>query len=360
MPYKSILRKLIPAFRARDAILEDLREYTSRIENRIEALESKNEYLFYCLQALDGETDLDTKKRVFLNLPKASGRVADCQMVLNYILCRVKKICDDNGISFALCGGTLLGAVRHHGFIPWDDDVDLDIMRDDFFRLEELLQNDEELVMRRYYKYMYGGSDAGYFAKIKLKQSDQFFVDVFPLDYMSIESGQEETALGEKEALCEEYSSKVKELFVQHGFLYEGYKRPEAFPDLDEDIKTLEQEFLAKYHSLFLRGEHYTHFTRAIGNGRWLRGIYKIQKYEDYLPFQKDSVIFEGRLYGTFKNCDRLLRYQYGDYWSLPKSMRPEHSEEYASFSTEDEQLICQIRDKIDEHLRCAEDKANE
>ena len=106
-------------------------------------LDSKNDYLFFCLQHLDKETDLETKKRVFLNLPKASGQVADFQFVANYILSRVKNICDDNGIVISLCGGTLLGAVRHHGFIPWDDDIDIEIMRDDYYRLEEILADDE-------------------------------------------------------------------------------------------------------------------------------------------------------------------------------------------------------------------------
>ena len=209
MSIRSFFRKVIPSYRAKDAIEADLHYFYSQLMNRMEQLEQKNEYLFFCLQHLDGETDYETKKRVFRNLPKASGETADFQFAANYILSRVNQICDQNGITFALCGGTALGAVRHEGFIPWDDDVDIDMLRADFNRLQKLLADDEELVMKRYYKYRFDGTEAGHLTRIKLRQSDQYFIDIFPLDYMSIEAGQEEAAWKEKEALCEKYSEKL-------------------------------------------------------------------------------------------------------------------------------------------------------
>lgn len=48
------------------------------------------------------------------------------------------KFFDDNNIRYYAIGGTLLGAVRHHGFIPWDDDIDLGVIREDYDRLAEL------------------------------------------------------------------------------------------------------------------------------------------------------------------------------------------------------------------------------
>lgn len=48
-------------------------------------------------------------------------------------------VCRRNGINYSLHGGTMLGAIRHHGFIPWDDDIDITMMSSDFQRFKALL-----------------------------------------------------------------------------------------------------------------------------------------------------------------------------------------------------------------------------
>ena len=54
------------------------------------------------------------------------------------ILLVFDAFCKENDLKYYLCGGCLIGAIRHHGFIPWDDDVDVFMPREDYERLAHL------------------------------------------------------------------------------------------------------------------------------------------------------------------------------------------------------------------------------
>ena len=58
--------------------------------------------------------------------------------ILKYFI----EICEEHDLTYFLYAGTLLGAIRHQGFIPWDDDIDVIMFRQDFEKLNEILEND--------------------------------------------------------------------------------------------------------------------------------------------------------------------------------------------------------------------------
>lgn len=68
----------------------------------------------------------------------------DIQRKMLDILVYFKEFCDKHDLKFVLCGGTCLGAVRHKGFIPWDDDIDVFMLREDYEKLQELWEADAD------------------------------------------------------------------------------------------------------------------------------------------------------------------------------------------------------------------------
>lgn len=118
------------------------------------------------------------------------------------IVNEVKRLCDENGIKYFMIAGTLLGAIRHKGFIPWDDDMDIGMLREDYERFINIAKTDLD---SRFFLQT-PETDSAYglnFAKILLKDTvleeengsnssvKGISIDVFPFDAVP-ESAEEE------------------------------------------------------------------------------------------------------------------------------------------------------------------------
>lgn len=104
-----------------------------------------------------------------------------------------QQICEKHGLQYFAIGGTLLGAVRHKGFIPWDDDIDVGMLREDYDRFIALAE--EELSYP--YRLITPLNDACYRAHAQIRHCETtgyplvdetlqcnkgIFIDIFPLD----------------------------------------------------------------------------------------------------------------------------------------------------------------------------------
>lgn len=114
------------------------------------------------------------------------------QLRILKILLAVDKVCKEHGLRYYIMAGTMLGAVRHKGFIPWDDDLDIGMPRADY----DLLMSHSKEWLPKPYEAVCAENDPNYplpFAKIQdadttliermhLKYLGGIYLDVFPLD----------------------------------------------------------------------------------------------------------------------------------------------------------------------------------
>lgn len=91
------------------------------------------------LREISNKLDLSSQQHL-----KATGYLRIVQTIEFDILQEVNRICEKYNISYWLEGGTLLGAIRHKGFIPWDDDLDISMMQEDYLRFQDVVARELE------------------------------------------------------------------------------------------------------------------------------------------------------------------------------------------------------------------------
>lgn len=113
------------------------------------------------------------------------------------LLCEVRRICKLRNIHYNIIAGTLLGAHRHGGFIPWDDDADVALLREEYEKFRSACEND--LNKERYYFQDHRNTE-GYrwgYGKLRKKETELvvagtehlpyeqgIWIDIFPLDFV--------------------------------------------------------------------------------------------------------------------------------------------------------------------------------
>lgn len=245
----------------------------------------------------------------------------ELQMLEFEVLCQLDDFCKKYNIQYSLSCATLLGAVRHGGFVPWDDDIDVMMARPEFERLAALLHETGEL------SYSYGAHGLGFYPFIKILSDKGFFnapslkedhahlwVDVFPVDGLAEDMEQ----VRKQYKIVGFLSNMIR---AGHTRLWKGRTRFRAI------AKTAAHPF-----------------AKLVGDKRLIRAI---ESHAKQVPFdqakyvggivwggcpiiskgifiERATVLFEGREFPSPADLDGYLRTLYGDnYMEIP----PKHAQ---------------------------------
>lgn len=227
------------------------------------------------------------------------------------ILTALDELCNKHNIKYWLSSGTLLGAVRHSGFIPWDDDVDIEMLRKDYKKLERAIK---EYGLKDYILQT-NKTDHNYlapYAKLRdLKSSikencsnDEYYkyngvyIDVFIMDPSS-----------------SYYINKICDV-LQHKLLYRmnssikrKFLRKIYFSAVCFLLENVLFALLRFINRLFTKDQ----LRHTLGSG-FLGPRYK----SEIFPLQ--TLPFEGKEFKVPNNYDSYLKRIYGNYMSLPKT----------------------------------------
>lgn len=213
------------------------------------------------------------------------------------ILRKLHEVCTKYGIRYYICGGTLLGAVRHKGYIPWDDDVDVVMPMPDIIRLSKILAADED------YSLISFAGDYEYFDICSLLVDNHTLCDFN--GFMQLTSGVSIDVfpfigVPEEESAREQYLQRIRELEMQKwNLLYDPIACKEA------------NQKLVDYMLSFDYDSH-----KTIGNvlGRYFTKDIFPRAYFDETVLMP----FEGLQLVAPKGWDAYLSGLYGDYMKLP------------------------------------------
>jgi len=233
---------------------------------------------------------------------KSTAKTREMHAVIGYMLRNMKKICDKLGVRFWLHGGTLLGAARHGGFVPWDDDADLGMMRSDLKKLEEYLKNHDEFEVRYFF---HPAELQAVQAKFVFKdRSIPLFLDIFAYDHCDY---------SKKDEVWRAYMNERK--FLKQQIIDTGIKENDLWQLKNKDEEAVIMKLIsnsiqkfsicAEKTGIVFGVEHFTaNFERIYCN--------------DFI-FPLKTLKFDGVEYFVPNHYEDYLYRQYGDWQRIPK-----------------------------------------
>ncbi|MEO2223855.1 LicD family protein [Priestia megaterium] len=236
----------------------------------------------------------------------------------------VKRICEKYNIPYFLVGGTLLGAVRHEGFIPWDDDLDIGMLREDYEKFIKVAP--KELSDSYFLQTWFTDKSFGLpFAKIRVNETkfieqnsinvnchNGIFIDIFPFDnvpnQLSLQKKHNQRLFIFKRLLLVKcgYCLWDDGSFLKK-IIYKAAKLGSFFIPLTLLKQSLTKEMI-KYNNLK------TEKVAALGSPF---SYFQEQTKKEWISKQI-NLVFEGTKFSCPNGYEKYLNSHYGDYMTLP------------------------------------------
>lgn len=257
---------------------------------------------------------IDTKTVDILNTffdvreaKKATGSLRKVQIAGSILLKELKKICDENNLSFWLDYGTLLGAHRNQGFIPWDDDIDVGMMRKDFEKLKKIIVNYPEFKLTEWLHLREGVDVYCRVSKFCFNRNDcHLFVDIFTYDFHTNDN------------LLNLYNQYVLDKELLRNDLKNLNMPQYSFCECNnpKDLEIIDRTF-EKYNSKYYSDDDGNIVLYGIENpyNKARRIFYK----ETIFPLK--TIMFENHIYNIPNDIDHYLTVNFGDYMRIPSDV---------------------------------------
>lgn len=293
------------------------------------------DFRFWSLFQREGESLMDAKRRFFSLLPKATGGMRLVQQAQTKLLGEFHAICEKLEIHYFATGGTLIGAERHHGFIPWDDDLDVAITRDDLNVLKAALEQSTTHRVMTVWDYR------GACEQIRFRTMDSdnpAFIDLFIFDWTS-------QPTVEMYRRSQEYRRRlVTELHER----FSSSEWPTIWMlDDNHPLASKIREVFEKYRLHESEEDYASDSVNARGIYRSIENFYDPTNFpyvgdmNDWFPAREME--FEGIKIWAPNNKDKFLDGPYGTIWELPDDINS-HFQHISRDTMEDQRTQLAIK----------------